>query len=196
MNWHVNIVQLADKMIQLCQVAVLLLAVGTSQAGRQFIPLFEREARSLRDTFPFNAADLSQHNNLGHRQDRQVSNNSHFVTFLFLHSQSILYIFHFITHRNLGVSKLFLFLQWPLPMPRGKGNINKNMMFLTWKVSGLYVHLTFYSLHTECRSLTSSSSIQTKGYSLLEYSSVDINTLIEWHFNKSLSLSFSLGLPV
>ena len=58
-------------MIQLWQALVLVLSVGTSTSTsrqRQFLPLFDREPRSLRDTFPF--SQQGQSNDI--REDRQV----------------------------------------------------------------------------------------------------------------------------
>ena len=48
-------------MIQLWQAALwLLLAVGTSLSNRHFVPLFDRGARSLRDSFPFSTEHVRQ----------------------------------------------------------------------------------------------------------------------------------------
>ena len=63
-------------MVQLCWVTALLLTVGTSISSRQFLPIFNRDPRSLRDTFPFNSADhrhdLDIGNDVESRADRQV----------------------------------------------------------------------------------------------------------------------------
>ena len=66
---------LAAEMIQLWQTLGLglVLSVGTSASSstRQFLPLFDRDPRSLRDTFPFSA----QSNDISPtdiREDRQV----------------------------------------------------------------------------------------------------------------------------
>ena len=55
-------------MIQLWQAAVLALSVGTSTSSRQFLPLFDREPRSLRDAFPFS---VEPEDNVV-REERQV----------------------------------------------------------------------------------------------------------------------------
>ena len=62
---------------------------GLASPGRQFVPLFGREPRSLRDTFPFNQDHGDQHDHQEHhhqdniadvgdffRDDRQVTNVS------------------------------------------------------------------------------------------------------------------------
>jgi len=64
----VDLLRTIGDMIQLCQVAGwLLLSVGTSQTTRQFVPLFDRGARSLRDSFPFSAED--------HRDNHNIAND-------------------------------------------------------------------------------------------------------------------------
>ena len=55
-------------MIQLWQALVLVLSVGTSTSSRQFLPLFHREEKSLRDAFPFSVQ--AEDNEV--REERQV----------------------------------------------------------------------------------------------------------------------------
>ena len=62
------IASIPAEMIQLWQAAVLALSVGTSTSSRQFLPLFDREPRSLRDAFPFSVQ--SEDNEI--REERQV----------------------------------------------------------------------------------------------------------------------------
>ena len=69
-DFTVKFFLIAAKMIQLWQALVLALSVGTSTSTRQFLPLFQRDSRSLRDSFPFSAAQTDD-NQI--REDRQVS---------------------------------------------------------------------------------------------------------------------------
>ena len=99
---------IAAKMIQLWQAVVLAaLSVGTSTSSRQFLPLFEREPRSLRDTFPFSVQ--AEDNEV--RQDRQVSWS--FRSFLTIECV------HFL--RAQPRHNLFHSRKWLLPTLRGKG---------------------------------------------------------------------------
>ena len=74
-HFTVKFLLFAAEMIQLWQTLglSLVLSVGTStsSSSRQFLPLFDRDPRSLRDTFPFSA----QSNDISAtdiREDRQV----------------------------------------------------------------------------------------------------------------------------
>ena len=94
-------------MIQLWQAMVLALSVGTSTSTRQFLPLFEREPRSLRDTFPFSVQ--AEDNEV--RQDRQVSRGPR--SFIAIEFVNLL--------RAQSRNNLFPSLKWLLPTLRGKG---------------------------------------------------------------------------
>ena len=83
----IPVLQPAARMTQL--LVLVLGACGLASPGRQFVPLFAREPRSLRDTFPFNQDHGDQHEHHEHhhqdqdniadvgdffRDDRQVPN--------------------------------------------------------------------------------------------------------------------------
>ena len=48
---------------------ILSLGVCSQLSARQFVPLFSRDSRSLRDTFPFNLGEHGDHGEHGHSED-------------------------------------------------------------------------------------------------------------------------------
>ena len=65
-------------MTQLWRV-ILSLGVWTQlAAARQFVPLFSRDSRSLRDTFPFN---LGEHGDHGHGEAKHGDNTADVTDF-------------------------------------------------------------------------------------------------------------------
>ena len=63
------VLQPAARMTQL--LVLVLGACGLASPGRQFVPLFAREPRSLRDTFPFNQDHGDQHEHHEHHHQEQ-----------------------------------------------------------------------------------------------------------------------------
>ena len=62
-------------MIQLCLV-LCGLTVGIT-GGREFVPLFKRDPKSLRDTFPFNLQEDDKHHghDIDHHHGHDLDNN-------------------------------------------------------------------------------------------------------------------------
>lgn len=53
-----------------CLLPLGVIAISGVASDRQFLPIFDRDARSLRDTFPFNVADnADHHHHEEHRDD-------------------------------------------------------------------------------------------------------------------------------
>ena len=72
-------------MTQLWRV-ILSLGVWTQlAAARQFVPLFSRDSRSLRDTFPFN---LGEHGDHGHGEAKHGDNTAD-VTYFFREERQV-----------------------------------------------------------------------------------------------------------
>ena len=122
-------------MIQLCLV-LCGLTVGI-KGGREFVPLFRRDPKSLTDTFPFNLQEDDKHHghDVGHHHEHDLDHHQGHDLAIDNDLESgrnerqvksktdhLLRKIHSFVCRMLDLPRVFLSLMWHLPMQGGRGD--------------------------------------------------------------------------